>query len=195
MTRSTPSYVGLKPASETASRAHSRSSHSDTACERALRSALWRMGFRFRKNVKALPGKPDIVFTRQRVAIFCDGDFWHGKDWELRKAKLKNGTNPSYWVKKIETNIARDQRHNAALAAEGWAVLRVWESEIRADLEWAAKQVAGVLERRTTGAPIRLPERSSRAEKRSESARRRVEAGRLAAPALAAFPWTCAPPG
>ena len=125
MARQTPSYRGLKPASETASRAHSRSSKkSDTRCEQILRSKLFKLGFRFRKNVNSLPGKPDIVFPRQKVAVFCDGDFWHGKDWEARKAKLKKGTNPGYWVKKIETNMARDTRRNRELRADGWRIIR-----------------------------------------------------------------------
>lgn len=93
-TRSSPSYVGLRPASEQASKAARGSSRkTDTRCEVLLRSALFRAGFRFRKNVATLPGKPDIVFPGPKVAVFCDGDFWHGRDWERRKQKLATGTN------------------------------------------------------------------------------------------------------
>ncbi len=135
MPRTTPSYVGLRPASDAASRIHSRSSNkSDTKCEQLLRAALWARGLRYRKNVSTLPGKPDIVFAKVRLVVFCDGDFWHGKDWEQRRTKLAVGTNPSYWVKKIETNMARDARNTRALEEQGWVVLRFWESEIRQDV-------------------------------------------------------------
>jgi len=120
--RETPNYKGLAPASPMASRVHSRSSHSDTACEVLLRSVLWRRGLRFRKLAKDLPGKPDIVFRAAKVAVFCDGDFWHGKDWDQRRAKLRRGTNPAYWTKKIETNMARDQRNTEELVSLGWLV-------------------------------------------------------------------------
>ena len=127
--RSTPSYKGLKPASESASRVHSRISRSNTKCEQLLCSALIKKGLRFRTQAEDLPGRPDIVFSRERVAIFCDGDFWHGKNWSARKQRLLKGANPTYWVKKIETNMARDLRNNCLLQADGWTVERYWESE------------------------------------------------------------------
>ena len=79
----------------------------DTTIELALRKALWQRGIRYRKNYKGLIGKPDIVITKYRIAVFCDSDFWHGYDWENRKARIKS--NRDYWIPKIERNMKRDQ--------------------------------------------------------------------------------------
>jgi DNA mismatch endonuclease (patch repair protein) len=113
-----------------------------------LRRILWRAGCRYRKNVAELPGRPDIVFTRARLAIFCDGDFWHGKAWEERRAKLAEGTNPDYWIAKIERNMERDVRSNELLEKGGWTVLRFWESQIQNDPEAVAARVLEVLDAR-----------------------------------------------
>ena len=86
----------------------------DTSIELCLRKALWEKGYRYRKNYKAIPGKPDIAITKYRIAIFCDSEFFHGKDWLNQKNKLKNGTNSGYWVKKIERNSSVDS--SAAVA-------------------------------------------------------------------------------
>ena len=94
-------------------------------------------------------GNPDFILSRKRIVIFCDGDFWHGKEWERRKAKLKNGTNPKYWVQKIGTNMARDQRRNAELESMGWTVLRYWESDIMAEPASLAREVARVIAAKT----------------------------------------------
>lgn len=102
----------------------------DTKPEVLLRSALWKMGLRYRKNVKDLLGKPDVVFPRAKIAIFVDGDFWHGRDWSSRKRRLRSGTNPDYWIAKIEGNIRRDRRQTAKLAKSGWHVLRFWETDL-----------------------------------------------------------------
>lgn len=105
----------------------------DTRPEMLLRRALWAKGHRYRVHVRSLPGTPDIAFARQRVAVFCDGVFWHGYGWEARKPTLK--TNTSYWVPKIERNMARDQEVNRRLANSGWTVLRLWDLEIFRNLE------------------------------------------------------------
>ena len=129
-----PSFKALKSSSARASRALSGSSRkSDTKCEVALRSALWRLGLRFRKNVSLLPGKPDIVFPGARVVVFCDGDFWHGRSWRSRRRKLEAGSNADYWVSKIGANMARDRRYDRQLTALGWCVIRVWEGDILKD--------------------------------------------------------------
>ena len=99
----------------------------------ALRRALWAKGYRYRLHVPSLPGKPDIVFTRQQLAIFCDGEFWHGYEWEAKKATLKS--NRSYWIPKIERNIARDEDVNRRLSDSGWTVLRMWDFEILKDVD------------------------------------------------------------
>ena len=105
----------------------------DTTIELALRKALWQRGIRYRKNYKGLIGKPDIVITQYRIAVFCDSDFWHGYDWENRKARIKS--NQNYWIPKIERNMKRDREVTAALVEQGWIVLRFWEHTIRKELE------------------------------------------------------------
>ena len=142
MTRTNPSYVGLRPASPRATAAARGSSKkTNTSCEVLLRRALWHRGLRFRKNVRNLPGKPDIVFTRARLVIFCDGDFWHGKNWDTRRKKLTHGTNAQYWVAKIERNVQRDRERDHALASMGWVVLRVWESEVHESFDSVVARV------------------------------------------------------
>ncbi len=134
MPKASPSYEGLRPASENASKAaRGASRKSDTRPERLLRSLLWHRGLRFRKNVKKLPGRPDIVFSAARVAVFCDGDFWHGKEWPSRRRKLWRGTNADYWIAKIERNMERDATNTERLRVDGWHVMRFWESDIARD--------------------------------------------------------------
>lgn len=96
--------------------------------ETALAKALWHEGYRYRRNYKKLPGSPDIAITKYKVAIFVDGEFWHGQNWENRKAKLKS--NREYWIEKIEENIARDKRNDEVLSQMGWAALHFWEKEV-----------------------------------------------------------------
>jgi DNA mismatch endonuclease (patch repair protein) len=103
----------------------------DRQPEVLLRKALWRVGLRYRKNVSGLPGRPDIVFTIAKVAVFCDGDFWHGRNWAKLRARLEQRHNAVYWVAKIARNRERDREQNKALRAAGWRVVRVWETEIR----------------------------------------------------------------
>lgn len=105
----------------------------DTTIELALRKALWQRGIRYRKNYKGLIGKPDIVITKYRIAVFCDSDFWHGYDWENRKSRIKS--NQNYWIPKIERNMKRDREVTVALVEQGWIVLRFWEHTIRKELE------------------------------------------------------------
>jgi len=125
------SYKGLSPASEQSSAAgKGASKKSNTRPEILLRKAMWKAGLRYIKNVEELPGKPDIVFRGAHLAIFCDGDFWHGKNWASRKKKLKRGSNADYWISKIESNIKRDKNNTQQLKQQGWTVLRFWESDI-----------------------------------------------------------------
>lgn len=102
----------------------------DTSIELTLRKALWHRGYRYRKNYKNLPGKPDIVLTKQKIAIFCDSEFFHGKDWEIKKAKLQKGNNSEYWIKKIERNMERDAENDRQLLFLGWTVIHFWGQEI-----------------------------------------------------------------
>ena len=103
----------------------------DTEIELILRKALWREGIRYRKHYDKLPGKPDIAITKYRIAIFCDGEFFHGKDWEKLQLKLRNSNNSEYWIKKINRNIERDQEIEREIRAEDWTVLRFWGKDIK----------------------------------------------------------------
>lgn len=103
-----------------------------TKAEDTLAKALWRKGHRYHRNSKAIIGRPDIVFLKIKLAVFCDGDFWHGKDWEQKRERLS--TNRDYWVKKIERNIERDRQVNEALEKMGWKVIRFWDKEIHKSL-------------------------------------------------------------
>lgn len=102
----------------------------NTKIEIALRKALWNKGYRYRKNYKALPGSPDIVLTKYKIAIFCDSEFFHGKDWKVLKPRLEKGKNSDYWVKKIERNIQRDIEKDQALQYLGWTVIHFWGKDI-----------------------------------------------------------------
>lgn len=102
----------------------------DTSIEVRLRKALWKKGYRYRKNYKKLPGKPDIVLTKYKIAIFCDSEFFHGKDWEILKPRIEKGNNSKYWIKKIERNLERDDEVNKELLFMGWTVIRFWGKDI-----------------------------------------------------------------
>lgn len=109
----------------------------NTRPEMTLRRALWSKGLRYRVNVKTLPGKPDIVFTKAKVAIFCDGDFWHGHNWVIRGFSSLDEELSRYsqfWKDKILGNIKRDSVNTEHLKSEGWEVIRLWESDIKVDL-------------------------------------------------------------
>ena len=117
----------------------SRIRSKDTKIEVVFRKALWRSGIRYRKNCPALPGRPDIAITKYKIAVFCDGEFWHGKDWNSVKGKLK--TRSDYWIKKIERNIERDTRIERRLAMLGWTVLRFWGDDIEKNLDLCVADV------------------------------------------------------
>jgi DNA mismatch endonuclease (patch repair protein) len=136
-----PRFSSFKPTSATASRIKQQNRSRDTKAEVLLRKELWRRGLRYRLHVPDLPGKPDIVFRRARVVVFCDGDFWHGRDWRVRLEKLARGANAPYWTAKIAANVARDRRNTRLLRAAGWTVLRLWETDILRDLGRAARRV------------------------------------------------------
>jgi DNA mismatch endonuclease, patch repair protein len=98
----------------------------DTKPEVLVRSALHKRGLRFRKHMKELPGRPDVVFTRAKICVFIDGDFWHGYDFETWEEKLT-----PFWQKKIGDTIERDRRNFSALREMGWRVVRVWTHDVR----------------------------------------------------------------
>ena len=114
---------------------HKNMSHirsKNTSIEVLLRKALWHEDIRYRKNLKTLPGKPDIAITKYKIAIFCDGEFWHGKNWETRKNTIIS--NREYWLPKIERNIIRDNKNDKELENMGWVVFRFRGNEINKNL-------------------------------------------------------------
>jgi DNA mismatch endonuclease (patch repair protein) len=104
----------------------------DTRIELKLRRVLWHAGYRYRKNYHLLPGTPDIVLTKYKIAIFCDGEFFHGKDWhrDLRQ-KIHQSENHQFWEEKIDKNIQHDMNVNHKLEGLGWTVLRFWGMDIK----------------------------------------------------------------
>lgn len=101
--------------------------------ETMLAKALWHSGYRYRLNYKKLPGSPDIAIVKFKIAIFVDGEFWHGKDWENHKTKIK--TNKEYWAEKINENIARDKKNDLLLQSMNWTVFHFWEKDVLKNLE------------------------------------------------------------
>ena len=108
-----------------------------------LAKELWHHGYRYRLNYKALPGSPDIAVLRYRVAIFVDGEFWHGKDWEKHKSRLQR--NREYWIEKIEENMARDYRVDRELCAIGWIPLHFWTKDVLKHLDECLKTILEVI--------------------------------------------------
>lgn len=117
----------------------------DTSIELALRKELWSRGYRYRKNYKELPGTPDIVLTKYKIVIFCDGELFHGKDWEILRPKLLSGNNPEFWINKIERNMERDRENDKKLLFMGWTVIRFWGNDIKKDPEQCIKVIEEVI--------------------------------------------------
>lgn len=120
----------------------SRIKSKDTGIEVKLRKALWHAGIRYRKNYSDLPGKPDIVLTKYRIAVFCDSEFFHGKDWEkVLLPKIRKGNNSEYWENKIKRNMERDREVNKQLEALGWMVIRLWGKDIEKNTEGCIRAI------------------------------------------------------
>lgn len=122
----------------------SRIRAADTKAEVLLRKALWKKGLRYRKNYAALPGKPDIVLTRQKIAIFVDGDFWHARGHQDNPGE-QVATNKEFWQKKLARNVERDKEVNDELTEAGWLVLRFWETDVKKDLSGCINQITKYL--------------------------------------------------
>jgi DNA mismatch endonuclease, patch repair protein len=132
----------------------SRVASTDTRMEVKLRNSLHRRGLRFRKNIATLPGKPDIAFPRERVAIFVDGDYWHARilkesGVDALRASLKTN-NREFWVAKLQRNYERDLAVTNALEERGWIVVRLWESELKRSMNDCLVTISAALERRTS---------------------------------------------
>ena len=133
MNKKEPRFHG--EVSEKSHRNMSKIKGRDTSIELTLRKELWKRGYRYRKNYKELPGTPDIVLTKYKIAIFCDSEFFHGKDWEVLKPRLEKGKNAEYWVKKIQRNIERDNEKDKILSFMGWTVIHFWGKDILRNTE------------------------------------------------------------
>lgn len=116
----------------------------NTKPEIKVRKALWALGYRYRKNVKKLPGCPDIVFTKFRLVVFIDGEFWHGHNWEKKKAMLK--TNQDFWIPKIERNMQRDSQNDELLSDKGWYVMHFWEMQIKNNFEDCINRIVNYIQ-------------------------------------------------
>ena len=116
----------------------------NTKPEVKIRKALWALGFRYRKNVKKLPGYPDIVFSKQKLVIFIDGEFWHGFNWEIKKPKIKS--NRGFWIPKIERNIQRDSQNVKLLTDRGWYVMRFWDTQVKKDFDSCIRRIVSYLQ-------------------------------------------------
>ena len=124
--------------SEQRSYCMSRIKGSGTTPEVALRRELWNRGLRYRLNLK-VAGKPDIAFSKYKLAVFVDGCFWH----RCPKHATAPKRNSVFWREKLEQNVARDEQVNIVLASEGWKVLRFWEHEVREDIQACVSAVQG----------------------------------------------------
>lgn len=117
-----------------------------TKPELVLAKAMWALGLRYRKNSGSIFGKPDFSFKKYKVAVFVDGEFWHGKDWEQKKSVIKG--NREFWIAKIERNIQRDIEVTGRLKAEGWTVLRFWSNDVVKNTTCCAEKVKEIIQTR-----------------------------------------------
>jgi len=153
--------------SETDISAKMRRVHSsNTAAELLFRKALWKKGLRYSVCKTDLPGKPDIVLASRRIAIFIDGDLWHGGQWRHRgklalEDQFRNTTSKRYWLDKIRGNIARDCKVTNALLLSGWTVMRFWESDIQNNLDHCIDATLRVVEKDAKATSLSvLPQKS-----------------------------------
>jgi DNA mismatch endonuclease (patch repair protein) len=161
--RPVPSFLSYQPSSPIASKIKRHTRAAGGQAELRLAKELRKLGLKFRTHSNSLPGKPDIVFPHARVVVFCDGDFWHGRNWRNRRAKLAQGANAQYWLAKIGYNIKRDRHQTRLLENVGWVVIRMWETDIKANPEVAARKVARILNERER--PIRPAGRGAKTHK------------------------------
>lgn len=130
-----------KKRSEIMSRIRAKNTKLEIEFLKLLSSQIYPKGFRYIKHCSKLPGKPDIVFPKHKLAVFIDGDFWHGYQFAKNKDRLPK----KYWLQKIEDNIKRDKKNQIKLRKAGWKVLRIWEHEIKKNPSNAIKKVGSIL--------------------------------------------------
>ena len=125
----------------------------NTSPEIIFREIIWSKGFRYRKNCKDIVGKPDIANKKYKIAIFIDGDYWHGNQYKLRgysslEEQLSSVNNKEYWIKKINNNIKRDAENTEKLRANGWIVIRFWESQIKKEPYNCIEKALSIIKKR-----------------------------------------------
>jgi DNA mismatch endonuclease, patch repair protein len=118
----------------------------NTKAELLLSKSLWSLGYRYRKNDKTVLGKPDLTLKRLKIAIFVDSEYFHGRNWEMSKHRIK--TNQEFWWKKIENNIARDGFVTNDLLINGWAVIRFWDTQIKSNLSECIETIENTINER-----------------------------------------------
>jgi len=119
----------------------------NTKIEKLLAKALWSKGYRYRRNNNSVLGNPDFTFRKLRIAVFCDSEYFHGKDWEKQKYRIK--TNTEFWHKKIESTIARDKKVNDELFKNGWKVIRFWGESIKKNTDFCVNEIESAIHERT----------------------------------------------
>jgi DNA mismatch endonuclease, patch repair protein len=130
-----------------------------------MRKILWGLGIRYRKNDFRLPGKPDIAIYRYKIAVFIDGEFWHGYNWEQKKLSIKS--NRDFWIPKIERNIDRDKQVNTMLQELGWRILRFWDQDIKNQLAQCLKHILHEIELSETGQYLQKASQRKKATSRN----------------------------
>jgi DNA mismatch endonuclease (patch repair protein) len=146
-----PSFRGLTPSSEAASNCKRANRKHNSRPERLVRHELRKLGLPYHTYAIDLPGNPDLVFRGSKVALFCDGDFWHGRNWRALRGRLSRRHNPAYWIAKIARNRRRDRIVNQKLLQAGWQVIRVWETDILRDPSAIAKSIDVLLRQNEPG--------------------------------------------
>lgn len=118
----------------------------NTKDEVRLAKALWALGYRYRRNNKTVFGKPDFTFKKIKLAIFVDGEFFHGKNWDIDRNRIK--TNSEFWIKKIERNMQRDIEVNTYLESQNWKILRFWSNDIKKNLDLCILEIENAIKER-----------------------------------------------
>lgn len=126
--------------------------NADTKMEVALAKALFALGYRYRKNDRSVFGKPDLTFKRLKIAVFVDSEYFHGKDWDINKHRIK--TNRKFWWRKIESNMERDKEVNRELKKQGWKILRFWSREVSKNLRTCIQKIEQTIDKRSNAKKV-----------------------------------------
>lgn len=159
-----PSFAGLQPSSPSSSSTKRANRSRSTKAEVCLQHALKGFGLRFRANDRRVLGVPDVVIPALRIAVFCDGDFWHGRRWSQLRELLLRRANAPYWTAKIAANRRRDRLVNRSLRQDGWCVVRYWETDIRANPSKIAADLAAKVQLRAQARSVATAKHGRRSQ-------------------------------